>query len=91
MHTNEIVHDTFIPRWFGRLGNNIQQISNAIYYCRKHGIRFTSPDHPMIDAIDINFGQNDFKIQEDSNNWFYFFEGPDADFRSDVDELNKLR
>ena len=91
MHTNEITYNTFIPRWFGRLGNNIQQISNAIYYCRKHGIRFTSPDHPMIDAIDINFGQNDFKIQEDSNNWFYFFEGPDADFRTDVDELNKLR
>jgi hypothetical protein len=91
MHTNEIVHDTFIPRWFGRLGNNIQQISNAIYYCRKHGIHFTSPDHPMIEAIDINFGSNDFRINENSNNWFYFFEGPDADFKADVAELNKLR
>ena len=91
MHTNEIVHDTFIPRWFGRLGNNIQQISNAIYYCKRHGIHFTSPDHPMIEAIDIPFGHNTFKIKEDSHNWFYFFDGPDADFKTDVAELNLLR
>ncbi len=91
MHTNENIYDTFIPRWFGRLGNNIQQISNGIYFCQKNGIRFTSPDHPLIEAIDINFGQNDFKIKEDSNNWFYFFEGPEADFEVDTNHLNLKR
>jgi hypothetical protein len=91
MHTNEITHDTFIPRWFGRLGNNIQQISNGIYFCRKNGIHFTSPDQPMIEAIDLNFGSNEFKISPTSHNWFYFFEGPDRDFDVDVNNLNLLR
>jgi len=91
MHTNEIVHDTFIPRWFGRLGNNIQQISNGIYFCRKKNIRFTSPDHPYIEPIDIDFGNNEYKIKDDSHNWFYFFQGEDADFQADVDDLNLQR
>jgi hypothetical protein len=91
MHTNEITHDTFIPRWFGRLGNNIQQISNGIYFCKKYGIRFTSPDHPLIHPIDINFGSNTFKIKENSNNWFYFFDGANADFDTDVVDLNYQR
>jgi hypothetical protein len=73
MHTNEITHNTFIPRWFGRLGNNIQQLSNGIYFCEKNGIHFTSPDQPMIKAIDINFGSNEYKISPTSHNWFYFF------------------
>ena len=91
MHTNENVYDTFIPRWFGRLGNNIQQISNGIYYCKQNGIRFTSPDHPMIEAIDLPFGTNEFKIKDTSHNWFYFFKGQDADFAVDVDALNASR
>ena len=91
MHTNEIVHDTFIPRWFGRLGNNIQQISNAIYFCRENRIHFTSPDHPLIKAIDIPFGTNEYKIPETSNNWFYHFEKEYSDFDIDIDRLNLLR
>jgi hypothetical protein len=91
MHTNEIIHDTFIPRWYGRLGNNIQQISNGIYFCKKNGIHFTSPDHPMIEAIDLNFGSNQYKIPETSNNWFYHFEKEHSDFDVDIDELNLLR
>jgi hypothetical protein len=91
MHTNEIVHDTFIPRWFGRLGNNIQQISNAIYFCRKNGISFSSPESVYLNAINYNFGSNQFKIKEDSHNWFYFYNGPDADFDVDIDDLNRQR
>lgn len=91
MHTNEITYDTFIPRWYGRLGNNIQQISNGIYFCRKNGIHFTSPDHPMIEAIDLNFGSNQYKIPKTSNNWFYHFEKEHSDFDVDIDELNLLR
>ena len=93
MHTNEITHDTFIPRWFGRLGNNIQQISNGIYFCEKNEIHFTSPDHPIIEAIDLNFGSTNFKMNPNSHDWFYFFNGPekDSDFNVDVDDLNKNR
>jgi hypothetical protein len=91
MHTNENVYDTFIPRWFGRLGNNIQQLSNGIYFCEEKGIKFTSPDHPMINAIEIDFGNTQYKIKETSHNWFYFFDGPDADFAADVNGLNFQR
>lgn len=91
MHTNENIYDTFIPRWFGRLGNNIQQISNGIYFCRKNGIHFTSPEHPFIEAIDLPFGTNEYKIKDTSHNWFYFFEGPDVDAPMDTVELNYER
>jgi hypothetical protein len=91
MHTNEIIHNTFIPRWFGRLGNNIQQLSNGIYFCEENGIKFTSPDHPMISAIELNFGNRQFKIKESSHNWFYFFDGPEADFFANIEDLNYQR
>lgn len=88
MHTNENTYDTFIPRWFGRLGNNIQQLSNGIYFCRDNRIHFTSPDHPAINSIDLNFGDNKFAISSNSHNWFYFFNGSDADFSTDIESLN---
>lgn len=96
MHTNEITYDTFIPRWFGRLGNNIQQISNGIYFCRKNGVHFTSPEHPFIEAIDLPFGTKEYRIKDTSHNWFYFFEGPDADWLDagvtiNIEELNYER
>lgn len=91
MHTNELIYDTFIPRWYGRLGNNIQQISNGIYFCENNRIKFTSPDHPMINNLEIDFGSNQYKIKDTSNNWFYFFEGPDADFIADVKDLTHQR
>ena len=91
MHTNEITYNTFIPRWFGRLGNNIQQISNAIYFCRKNGISFSSPESVYINSISKQFGNSSYTIQENSNNWFYFFNGPDADFEADTKELNSQR
>ena len=91
MHTNEITYNTFIPRWYGRLGNNVQQISNGIYFCEKNKIHFTSPDHPYINAIDINFGNAEYKIRETSDNWFYHFEKPYSDFDVDIEDLNRNR
>lgn len=91
MHTDEITYDAFIRRWFGRLGNNIQQLSNGIYFCKKENAHFTSPEHPMINAIDLCFGTTKYNIPETSHNWFYFFKGSDADFKLDVDDLNKSR
>ena len=79
----------FLPKWFGKFGNNIQQISNAIYYCEKHGIKFTMPPHPHIENIEIDFGSNEFKINPSSWNYFYFFDEPDYnDFECDIDDLN---
>ena len=91
MHTNENTYDTFIPRWYGRLGNNIQQISNGIYFCQKNKIHFTSSDHPMIEAIDLNFGSTIWNIPSSSDNWFYHFEKEYSDFDVDIDDLNKNR
>lgn len=91
MHTNENVYDTFIPRWFGRTGNNIQQISNGIYFCRENKIKFSSPDHPLINSIELNFGDTNYKIHPSSTNWFYFFNGRDADFETNVQDLNYNR
>lgn len=91
MHTNENIYDTFIPRWFGRLGNNIQQLSNGIYFCEENNIKFTSPEHPMINNMEIDFGINQYRIKDTSHNWFYFFDGPDADFIVDANALNYQR
>lgn len=91
MHTNEITYDTFIPRWYGRFGNNVQQITNGIYFCEKNKIHFTSADHPYIKPIDVFFGDNDYKIKADSNNWFYHFAKPHSDFDLDIEDLNLQR
>lgn len=91
MHTDEITYNTFIPRWYGRLGNNIQQISNGIYFCRKNGMHFSSPEHPMINAIDIPFGNTPYKIRDNSDNWFYHFDKQYSDFDTDIEELNSQR
>lgn len=40
--------------WVGRLGNNIQQICNAILFSEKHNQGFRSPHHPLIKEINYN-------------------------------------
>ena len=70
----------FLPKWFGRFGNNIQQITNAIYYCEKYKIHFDMASHPMIDDINLPFGET--KMPGDENQWsyFYFMEGKECNF-----------
>jgi hypothetical protein len=46
-----------IIQWCGRFGNNIQQISNAIYFCEKNRLNFVSPENDMIHSFNINFDQ----------------------------------
>ena len=75
-----------ISEWFGRVGNNIQQISNAIYYCRKRGINFSCPPHPLINPFEINFGR-----PSQLSSRFYFYSGPHMDFECEVEDLNKKR
>ena len=43
-----------INQWYGRLGNNIQQIALGIMYARQHGYRFISPEHELIKSIAYN-------------------------------------
>lgn len=46
-----------IIQWCGRFGNNIQQISNAIYFCEKNKLNFVCPENDMIRSFNINFGE----------------------------------
>ena len=62
-----------ISEWMGRLGNNLQQISNAIYYCRDQRYNFHCPGNALIKPFSIEFGRD----VELSHPFFYFdhFEG----------------
>jgi hypothetical protein len=44
-----------ISEWYGRVGNNVQQISLGIMYAKKNRGRFISPDHELIKQIFFNF------------------------------------
>jgi hypothetical protein len=61
-----------IDKWYGRLGNNIQQIAIAILYAQQHGRRAIIPEHPQIKAI--QYGKR--KLWSDrlkNKNRFFFF------------------
>lgn len=45
-----------IYEWCGRFGNNIQQISNAIFYCEENKMTFISPDNYLINPFVLSFG-----------------------------------
>ena len=75
-----------ISSWYGRLGNNLQQISNAIYFCQKNELNFHCPEHPLIRSFDIEFGKNSELASR-----FFFFKGDSKDFECDTVELNCSR
>lgn len=77
---------TTINNWYGRLGNNIQQISNAIYYCKKNKLSFYNLPHPQISRFTLNFGYD-----KTVSNRFFFYNTELKDFDCDVDELNIQR
>lgn len=75
-----------ITGWFGRFGNNIQQVSNALYYCKENRINFSFLEHPIIKNFNLDYGKdNDFKSR------FFFYDGPEKDFECDVVKLNQDR
>lgn len=75
-----------IRSWYGRLGNNIQQVSNAIYYCNKNHIDFYFVYHPLINNFFINNGQrNNFSSR------FFYFKGDKKDFECNYKKLNNCR
>lgn len=80
-----------ISEWYGRLGNNIQQISNAIFYCKENKINFYCPPSYFAKEFNINFG-NDSRI----SSRFFFHDGHTSDssykdFICNVELLNKSR
>tara|TARA_R110002033_G_scaffold74953_1_gene126333 strand:- start:67 stop:864 length:798 start_codon:yes stop_codon:yes gene_type:complete len=80
-----------INGWFGRVGNNIQQISNAIYFCRLNGFNFHCPPlkvygHTLIEQFSENFG-----VESNFSSTFYSYYGKEKDFNCDVNELNSQR
>lgn len=75
-----------INQWYGRLGNNIQQISNAIHYCQQNKAKFSCKSHHLINEIKINFGP-----KEVSSGRYFYYSGKNKDFECDVIELNKKR
>jgi hypothetical protein len=44
-----------ISHWYGRLGNNIQQICNGILFSEIHSDGFFSPDHDLIEKVIFNY------------------------------------
>jgi len=80
-----------ISQWCGRFGNNIQQISNAIFYCKENGLTFVSPDNELINPFGVKFGESYAPPR------LYFFHIPSSigngrpDFIADVDKLTKER
>jgi len=82
-----------IQSWYGRFGNNIQQISNGIFFALQNRIGFVSPQHPLINGFQLNvtepencvFRSNFFNFISCSNNdWT-------LDFKCDVKTLNEIR
>jgi len=47
-----------IRQWCGRFGNNIQQISNSIFYAMENSISFNMIDNQLIKPISLSFGSN---------------------------------
>lgn len=59
-----------ISSWYGRLGNNIQQICNGIMFSKVNGHGFFSPPHEFINQIFFNFNLKDKHII--NQNRFFF-------------------
>ena len=57
-----------VSHWYGRFGNNIQQICNGIIYSSINGDGFFSPHHDLIEQIVI--GSQKKKLRSDNVDFF---------------------
>jgi len=57
-----------INQWYGRLGNNIMQIRNALKIAKDNNTQFDSIKHPFLNIKPISFGDNIFNK---SDRFFY--------------------
>ena len=75
-----------IKEWYGRTGNNIQQISNAIFFCKNQTppVNFYLPAHSLLN----NFSVCDKGgVEPSSSSKFFFYKGDPndhADVAADV-------
>lgn len=83
-----------LSEWFGRFGNNIQQISNMIYMAQVDNCHFLSPEHELIKEFGTfrpTSSRENIQIQ---SNKFYFY-GDDRlsrlHFECDIKDLNQKR
>ena len=62
----------YVTHWTGRLGNNLQQVGNALMYSEYTNSTFEQYlDHEVIDKFSVIFGDNNTNIQHD-----FFCYGP---------------
>jgi len=72
-----------ISHWYGRLGNNIQQICNGIIYSSINGDGFFSPHHDLIEQIVIESQKKPTTRQCR----FFHYNTPNKDFDIDLNYL----
>ena len=75
-----------INDWYGRFGNNVQQICNAILFSELNGHGFISPDHEHVNPIYFNSKQDDLI---NGSNQFFYYEGEFKTFDIDLNYLYK--
>jgi hypothetical protein len=74
-----------ISNWYGRLGNNIQQICNGIIFSEINDSGFFTPPHELIDQIIFN--QRNQTMVRPSR--FFHYNTENKDFEIDINYLYK--
>tara|TARA_A100001011_G_C14109839_1_gene756499 strand:+ start:87 stop:890 length:804 start_codon:yes stop_codon:yes gene_type:complete len=59
-----------ISNWYGRLGNNIQQICNGILHSEVTGQGFFTPDHELINRVMVNYKEQ--QMLNPPNRYFHY-------------------
>lgn len=74
-----------VSHWYGRFGNNIQQICNGILFSKINGDGFSSPDHELIDQVLVDH-ENKTIVRP---NRFFHYNTQNKDFDINLDYLYK--
>lgn len=61
-----------ISYWYGRSGNNLQQLIVGIYLSILNNINFQSPDHEFFKPISIEFEKRNFFFKKKISDTFFF-------------------
>ena len=59
-----------VSHWYGRLGNNIQQICNGILHSEVNGQGFFTPEHELINKVIVNY--NVKQMLNPPNRYFHY-------------------
>lgn len=73
-----------IAKWYGRLGNNLIQLSHAVFLAKRYQGVVSFPKHDLIETQEIDFrAENQIEREINSNFWFHDIDNPE--FFSDYD------